>query len=69
MMIFMKHQPNLDKGEMLNYQFQKCFNSSLPPLSFSDLDELPVPNDHDIDDILCTVEEVELLLTLLDTSK
>ena len=30
---FYEASTNFDKAEMLNYQFQKCFSSSLPPLS------------------------------------
>ena len=51
---------------MLN---KKCFNNSLPPLSFSDLDDLNIPNERDIDDIQCTVDEVQHLLKSLDISK
>ena len=54
---------------MLNNYFKKCFNNSLPPLSFSDLDDLNIPNERDIDDILCTVDEVQHLLKSLDISK
>ena len=40
-----------------------------PPLSFSDLDDLNIPNERDIDDIQCTVDEVQHLLKSLDISK
>ena len=54
---------------MLNNFFKKSFNNSLPPLSFSDLDDLNIPNEQDIDDILCAVDEVQHLLKSLDISK
>ena len=42
---------------------------SLSPLNFTDLDILQQAEDEQIDDILCTVEEVQLYLESLDTSK
>ncbi len=53
---------------MLNTFFGECFNRSLPPLGFSDLDELD-PVDGCSVDFLCMVEEVQWLLNRLDTTK
>ena len=59
-----------EKAEMLNSFFHKCFNHSMPPLQFADLDELDPVNEYlHTEDILCTVEEVEQHLRTLDTSK
>ena len=61
---------NHEKAEMLNKFFSKCFNHSLPCLSFADRDDLdPVDEVAAIDDIYCTVEYVEHQLQELDTSK
>ena len=56
---------------MLNSFFLTCFNSACPPLSASNSPtELPGDtSDVDIEDILCTVEEVYELLVSLDVSK
>jgi hypothetical protein len=54
---------------MLNSFFSKCFNYSVPPLSFANYDYLGAVELTDIDDILCTVQYVEHHLLQLDTSK
>lgn len=56
------------KADMLNMFFGKCFNHSLPPLDFPVLDELD-PIGECPDELLCTVEEVQWLLSRLDTTK
>ena len=50
-----------EKANMLNMFFGKCFNHSLPPLGFSDLDELD-PAGGCPEEFLCMVEEVQWLL-------
>jgi hypothetical protein len=48
-----------EKAQMLNNFFSKCFNHSLPALSFADRDDLdPVDETTAMDDIHCTVEYV-----------
>ena len=43
------------------YIFKKCFNSSVPPLSFADRDTFTCNGIHDCpDNFLCTAEEVKL---------
>ena len=55
---------------MLNSFFHKCFNHSMSPLHFADLDDLdPVDKQLHTVDILCTVEEVEQHLRTLNVSK
>ena len=60
---------NHEKARMLNGFFSKCFNYSVPPLSFAHRDELIDVMLTDIYDISCTVEYIEHQLLLLDTSK
>ena len=60
---------NHEKAKMLNNFFSKCFNYSVPPLSFAHCDDLSDVTLTDIDDISCTLEYVEHQLLLLDTSK
>jgi len=57
-----------EKAAMLNTFFGKCFNNSLPPLGFPDLDEMG-HTDQCPKDFLCTVEEVQWLTNRLDTAK
>ena len=57
-----------EKAAMLNTFFGKCFNNSLPPIGFPDLDEMG-HTDQCIEDFLCTVEEVQWLINRLDTAK
>ena len=55
---------------MLNSFFHKCFNHSMSPLHFADLDNLdPVDKHLHTEDILRTVEEFEQHLRTLDVSK
>ena len=55
-----------DKAEMLNNYFGQCFNQSLPPLTPKDIQ--PKPGEQ-VEDILCSVEEIQHYLETLDTSK
>ena len=60
---------NHEKAKMLNDLFSKCFNYSIPPLSFAHRNDLSDVSLTDIEDISCTLEYVEHQLLLLDTSK
>ena len=53
---------------MLNTFFGECFNNSLLPLGFPDLDEMG-HSDQCPEDFLCTVEEVQWLMNRLDATK
>ena len=57
---------NRGKAEVLNAHFTNCFNYSVPPIicgswHYSTSDE--------ISDLLCSVEEVEFLLSSVDPNK
>ena len=53
-----------EKAEVLN---AKCWNDSEPPLSEQTYDDSL--NEFDIDDLLCTPDEIIHLINGLDTSK
>ena len=53
---------------MLNQFFSKCYNHSVPPLNFADLDDLD-PAEDNSDGILCSREEIQHHLETLDNSK
>ena len=53
---------------MLNSFFGECLNHSLPPLDFSDMDELENMEECS-ENLLCSVEEVQWFLETLDTTK
>ena len=57
------------KAKMLNAYFSTCFNRSHPPLSSIHVDSSSPSNDSNLDDIYCTVSEVEELLWGLEVSK
>ena len=63
-----------DKANVLSSFFSKCFNTSMPPLSESDVPPVPRVDNHDLDshddlgELLCT-EEVFKLLQWIDTTK
>ena len=59
---------NIEKADMLNSFFGECLNHSLPPLDFSDMDELENMEECS-EDLLCSVEEVQWFLETLDTTK
>ena len=59
---------NIEKADMLNSFFGECLNHSLPPLDFSDMDELENMEECS-EDLLCSVEEVQWFLEALDTTK
>ena len=56
-----------EKAEMLNTFFAKCWNDSEPPLSEQTYDDSL--NEFDIDDLLCTPDEIIHLINGLDASK
>ena len=56
-----------DKVDLLNSFFSSCFNTIHPPLLPTDLNF--VQPDECPNDLLCTVDEVEQLLSNLDKSK
>ena len=60
---------NKEKAEMLNSFFSTCFNSAFPPLSPSNVHTATTCEVSNIDDLLCTEEEVYGLLSSLDVSK
>ena len=53
---------------MLNSFFGECLNQSLPPLDFSVPDELNHTQEC-LEELLCSVEEVQWLLDTLNTTK
>ena len=58
-----------EKADVLSEFFKKCFNNSIPSLSFSDLDVFVADSNCCPDEFLITTEEVEYLLVTLDTNK
>ena len=54
---------------MLNAYFSICFNRPHSPLSSIQVDFSSLSNDSNLDDIYCTVSEVEELLWGLEVSK
>ena len=57
---------DIDKANMLNNFFADCFNTKLPPLSVMDMDS----GSHECpENLLCTEQEVLVLLKSIDTSK
>ena len=54
---------------MLNAYFSICFNRPHPPLSSIQVDFSSLSNDSNLDDIYCTVSEVEELLWGLEVSE
>ena len=57
---------DIDKANMLNNFFADCFNTKLPPLSAMDMDS----GSHECpENLLCTEQEVLVLLKSIDTSK
>ena len=58
-----------EKADVLSEFFKKCFNNSIPSLSFSDLDVFVADSNCCLDDCLITAEEVEHLLVTLDANK
>ena len=59
---------NRQKAEMLNQFVSKCYNHSVPPLNFADLDDL-YPAEDDSESILYSREEIQHHLETLDISK
>ena len=61
-----KANNDLDKANMLNTFFADCFNIKLPPLSASRMDN----SSHECpESLLCTEQEVLMMLKAIDTSK
>ncbi len=60
---------NEQKAEMLNSFFSTCFNQAMSPLSPCNDPIASAEEDSSIDDLLCTVEEVCGLLSVLEVSK
>ena len=58
-----------DKADVLSVFFKRCFNHSVEPLSFADLDTYSLPLSGCPEEFLCTVEEVQMFLFTLDTTK
>ena len=60
----------MQKAELLNSFFTLCFNRSHPPLTALPATQcLLLDNNPSLDDMYCTVSEVEQLLCSLDVSK
>ena len=58
-----------EKANLLSEVFRKSFNFSIAPLSFADLDQVPVEPNSCPDEFLCTDEEIQHQLETLDVSK
>ena len=61
-------QTNVQKAEMLNSYFATCFNESQPPLESIDF-HLATPPDTFPSELLCSEDEISVLLSSLDVSK
>jgi hypothetical protein len=64
-----KASTSQEKADILSEYFKKCFNSSIYPLMFADLDTFGTDLNSCPDDFLCSVEEVQHLLKTFDVSK
>ena len=61
---------DLQKAELLNKFFSTCFNRSHPPLTVPRIEpSSPPPHDPSLEEMCCTVSEVEQLLRGLEVSK